>query len=84
IQVEFVSDSTCVFIVEEKYNNGENYIQPSPYCKYRFNYPDITFLEGKFFDFDMNFYKPVKGSLSENELHITLDDNSTMIFISDK
>lgn len=80
IQLEFVSDNTCVFIVEEKYSNGENYIQPSPYCKFRFSSPEITFLEGKFFDFDMKFYKPVKGHLTEDELQITLDDDSILIF----
>ena len=81
IHIEFTSDNMCVFIVEEKYDNGDHYIQPSPNCKYRAIAPHISFTEGKFFDFDMNFYKPVKGIYSESELEITLDNGSVLKFV---
>lgn len=81
IIVEFIADTICVFIVEEKLASGSLYTQPSPRCKYKFNYPEVTFTEGKFFDYNMNFYKPLNGIIKENDLEITLDNNTTHIFI---
>ena len=80
ITLEFVSESQCVFIIEEQLEGKEQFHQPSPRCDYKYQYPNITFTNGLFFDSDKKFYRPKRGYYFEEGIRMELEDGNILEF----